>query len=765
MPAHCRCRGNSPYLGFFIPPFPHSLQKQFVSAHEKAFTKSFWICRRVGSRGSAKSQPVGRGRSAKRSALYDAMKQYRGHFQPLLEAELKAEQDAILQQRDSDMNGSCTGNGYIRGKLIASKQKRLFSLILYSLRPKSGTLKGGFKFSKGDLVNIMPEGQLEDDAAVEGTVLAQNDSHLFVTVPVGSDGARNMDTFVEEGQILMAECGTNSLAFERASFALQAITAEGPNTSDMSRLLVMSFADIEQKNVVFHESDSSENNSFYDYEMPQDFLYKAHSKNGDPKKEKWDNFAKETVSRITSSDLSAVVNQLSRCLNVSQILAIKEALQRRATLIQGPPGTGKTITTAYLIMCVIKLGLGPVLACAASNVAADNLLRKIVATLPGTSRVVRIGKVPAINEDLWEMTLESLLEKHPPLKKARSSCARGDLRFSELIDVERKVTNAILSQADVVVATCAGSGRRELQEQKFPFVVVDEATQATEPDVLIPLSVAIRNGMKNQLVLVGDHHQLPPTTLSRKQNASVGLGLETSLFLRLWQNGIQCRMLNVQYRMHPDIAKFPAYHFYFKRLHNGVSANGIPLPGGSSVYVAEQMLRSRVVFFNVAYGHEESDRNSIDSAPGVRSFFNKAESDVVTGLLDSFVRRQGLPPSIIGVISPYAGQVKLLNESLQTSGNLRGVDISTVDGFQGREKDVIILSAVRSNARQEVGFLRDWRRLNVAITRARTLLIVVGNEKTLASDYNWRSWLKWVKHNGMKVYPSPDIEKRAFKTS
>lgn len=649
--------------------------------------------------------------------------------------------------------------------LIASKKKRLFSLIMYSLRPKNGILKGRIKFSKGDLVAIMPEGGSEDKVVVEGTVLTRNDFQLLVTVPIGSDGARNMDAFVEEGQVLVAECGTNTLALERASSALHAFSAEGPNTPDMSRLLVMSFAGIEQKSAVHEESDFFENETWYGDEMPQDLFYKAHNENGDLAKEKWNDFAKETVSPIQASELSAAVSQFSGFLNASQILAIKEALRRRLTLIQGPPGTGKTITAACLIKCAVELGQGPILACAASNVAADNLLRKVVATLSRTSRVVRVGKVPAIDEDLWKITLESLLESNSALKKARDFCAKGSLKLSELIEMERKVTSKILDQADVVIATCVGCGRRELQEQRFGLVVVDEATQATEPDVLIPLSIAVRNGVKSQLILVGDHHQLPPTTLSRKQNASIGIGLETSLFVRLWQNGIRCRMLNVQYRMHPDIAKFPANHFYFKRLHNGMSANCRPLPYGSSVYIEGRMLRSRVVFFNVAYGQEESDKSSFDSVDRVRSFFNRAESDFVLELLDNFVRKQGFPLSIIGVISPYAGQVKLLNASSQTSKNLGGVDISTVDGFQGREKDVIILSAVRSNDRQEVGFLRDWRRLNVAITRARVLLVVVGNEKTLASDYNWRSWLKWVKHNGMKVSLSSDIEERAFRTS
>lgn len=695
------------------------------------------------------------------------MKRYREHFLPLLDAELRAEQEAKLRHRNNNTSTPRArfNDEFTVGDLVASKQRRLYSLISYSLRSRFGHLHGADKFSKGDLVNIVPQDGREDDDVVEGTVLGRSGSHFVVTVSIGSNGAENMDRFAEEGTILMAECGANSTAYERASSALEAFIAEGPNTPEISRLLVMSFAESREKSVINKRKFYlSENSTWHDGEMPQDSIYKMRDQNGSLREERWDRFAKETVSHVVVSELSAEIKQLLSWLNPSQTTAIKEALRRRLTLIQGPPGTGKTITAAHLITSAVKLGLGPVLACAASNVAADNLLRKVLVASEGSLRIVRIGKVPAIDEDLWEITLESFLENNPVLKKAREFCASGSMRTAELLKLENKVAAKILSQADVVISTCVGCGRKELRERNFSFVVVDEATQATEPDVLIPLSLTIADGTKSQLVLVGDHHQLPPTTLDRKQTTSLEIGLETSLFLRLWQSGIQCQMLNIQYRMHPDIASFPANQFYFRRLRNGISAKDRPLPNSFAIFDTEQVLRSRVIFFNICHGHEEQDCNSYDGLVRMKSFYNKAESEFVVGLLGDFVNKYHLSASAIGVISPYTGQVRLLNECLRKFESLKRIDVSTVDGFQGREKDVIVFSTVRNNDRREVGFLRDWRRLNVAITRARVILIVVGNEKTLASDYNWRSWLKWVTRNGMKSSSSPEIKEKEPKT-
>lgn len=719
--------------------------------------KARWTCRRGKASGSQAENAQGRNRSAKRSAFYAAMRLYRGHFEPLLQAELEAEQIAVLEQRSMDRaRDRRMARGYTLRDVLAKKKKRLFSLNVYSLSPNTSasSLPVAHEFSKGDLINLMPD-RLDDDRLVEGTVLAKHPTYLLVTVPIGSEGAMQMDTFADQNELLRADCGTSSIAFERALNALVRFTTEGPSAPDIAKLLIMSLSDVDiEQSQRMTRITIGQSGSVDGEDEPLDL---RHLSNNSDSETKWHRFSKETVSKIAQQDLSRVLRELPSALNSSQIAAIKTALRHRLTLIQGPPGTGKTLTTAHLISCYVKLGLGPVLACAASNVASDNLMRKIMKTSTNTLRLVRIGRVPAIDEELWDKTLESQLEHDPALRKARDACAAGTMKFSELLEIEKRITKKILEKADVVLGTCVSCGRDELQELKFRFVVVDEATQASEPDVLIPLSIAIKNGTPAQLVLVGDQHQLPPTVLSCKQGQIVRMGLETSLFLRLWRNGIDTQLLNVQYRMHPQISNFPSVHFYFKRLLDGIGAAERPLPKGFEEKANSVLVKSRTVFLNVTQGREEADPKSKDSVSPGYSYCNRAEADVILRLLDELLgygetqleTMQAFSPSDIGLISPYAGQVRLLKELLAKKGQRASIEVSTVDGFQGREKNVIVLSSVRSNEEGVVGFLRDWRRLNVAITRARTLLVVVGNEDTLRTDSHWRSWLKWVKRYGV----------------
>lgn len=723
-------------------------------------TSPRWTCRKGRTRDPKAGKSEGRNRAAKRSAFYEAMKIYRGHFEPLLTNELEAEQLAVLEKRSMDRSrDKRLARQFTLRDLLAVKKKRLFSLNVYSLISKTGSggLPLAHEFSKGDLIRLTPDRSSDDERVVEGTVLAKHASHLLVTVPLGSEGALQMDTFVDQRELLRADCGTSSVAFERALSALISFTTEGPSAADIAKLVVMSLAEVnELDSRRMNGTYIGKNGSLYIEKEPQDLH--RNSDNGDNDFEyKWQSFSKETVSKIDQQDMARVLRDLPDSLNSSQVAAIKVSLRRRLTLIQGPPGTGKTITTAHMICCCVKLGLGPVLACAASNVAADNLMRKIVHAAPSRLRIVRIGRVPAIGEDLWDKTLESRLEQDPLLRKAREDCAAGSLKFSDLLDIEKGIVKRTLEKADVVVGTCVACGRDALQELKFRFVVVDEATQASEPDVLIPLSIMINNGSQAQLILVGDQHQLPPTILSRNQDQTLGMGLETSLFVRLWRNGIDTQLLNVQYRMHPNISVFPSSHFYFKRLRDGIGSEDRPLPTLFATRRADSILvKSRTLFLNVPEGQEETDSKSTDIVTVRHSYRNRTEANVILMLLHELLNAgggvmesmQAFSPFDIGLITPYAGQVRLLKELLAKQERSSSVEVSTVDGFQGREKNVIVLSGVRSNDKGEVGFLRDWRRLNVAITRARALLIVVGNGNTLSADPHWRSWIKWVRRYG-----------------
>jgi len=235
---------------------------------------------------------------------------------------------------------------------------------------------------------------------------------------------------------------------------------------------------------------------------------------------------------------------------------------------------------------------------------------------------------------------------------------------------------------------------------------------------------------KGRAVLIGDHKQLPPVCLSERAQAK-GLGL--SLFDRLLSSpGLAPSMLEVQYRMHPLIRQWPSKEFYGSRLRDGIGAcerqpvRGFHWPAAGGVAFIE------------------SGPKSEEMADGA-SRLNRRESTLVGKLVEQLLQAQ-LPADKLGVISPYRGQVRLLQQHING-----GVEVRTVDGFQGREKDVIIISCVRSNPKGEVGFLDDPRRLNVMLTRAKRGLIVVGNRATLQHNRHWSRWFIFVDEHQLLV--------------
>lgn len=746
----------------FVSPPPYNFRRETGSGRSRQSCPR-WTCRKGRRQKEKFATSEGRGRAAKRSAVYDAMRIYRQHFQHLLEEELRAEQHMVLEKRKFGKQHNA-GRFTMRG-LLATKKKRLFSLSVYRLAQRAGNsvFPQANEFSKGDLVRLGPEGS-DEDSFLEANVLAKYPGYLLVTVPVGSDGAAQMDSFVDHQVPVVAECGTNSVANERALKALESFTTEGPGTTDIAKLIVMSHLDSEcnsAKSTNGIEELLKEDLLFME-DQPLDSHQDCNDSDGHNSVQgKWRGFCKETVSRIPPQVVSVAMRDLPGSLNQSQIAAIKTSMRRRLSLIQGPPGTGKTVTAAHMISCVLKLGLGPILACAASNVAADNLMQKIISVSGAGLRVVRIGRVPAIDEGLWDKTLESYLERDPAVREARTKCASGQMKFADVLGIEKGVARQVLLRAHVVVGTCVACGRDELEGLNFRYIIMDEATQASEPDVLIPLSISVRSKEQVQVALVGDQNQLPPTVLSRNSQPAGTTGLGTSLFMRLWRQGVETHLLNVQYRMHPQISSFPSKHFYFGRLRDGVSPVERPTPRFMSFgQSTNNSKRSSVIFVHVSDGSEEKDMQIVDvnGITGVgHSYRNKAEADVVVKLLGALVSTksnssiesaQSFSLADIGIISPYAGQVRFLKQIVAQLWGASTLEVSTIDGFQGREKDVILLSSVRSNETGEVGFLNDWRRLNVAITRARLLLVVIGNEKTLSSDPHWRAWLKWVKRYG-----------------
>lgn len=423
--------------------------------------------------------------------------------------------------------------------------------------------------------------------------------------------------------------------------------------------------------------------------------------------------------------------------NASQQQAIQFALSARdVAVIHGPPGTGKTTTVVELIRQSVLKGQ-KVLACAPSNTAVDNLLEKIVGN---RLRVVRIGHPARVQEELQAYTLDALVEADPGMKivadmhkeaekvmrkagkftRAKPAPgARGDMRQEarrlreDAKIYERHIIANVLDRADVICAT-TNYDPEILGDRQFDLVVIDEACQSTEPGCWPAILRSER------IVLAGDHCQLPPTILSTEASKQ---GFSVSLMERLVElyGETLTRQLTVQYRMHEQIMKFSSDSFYAGSLLADESNRSHLL---SDLVAAPHttIVQSPVMFVDTAgAGWEEQ------LEPDGESRFNSQEGAWILQQLDELCNL-GLNPSDIAVIGPYAAQVRWLRQRCK----FKAVEIDTVDGFQGREKEAILISLVRSNSNGEIGFLGDTRRMNVALTRAKRKLIVIGDSATLA---------------------------------
>ncbi|XP_077244900.1 regulator of nonsense transcripts 1 homolog [Tasmannia lanceolata] len=427
-------------------------------------------------------------------------------------------------------------------------------------------------------------------------------------------------------------------------------------------------------------------------------------------------------------------------LNASQVFAVKSVLQKPISLIQGPPGTGKTVTSAAIVYHMAKQGQGQVLVCAPSNVAVDQLAEKISST---GLKVVRLcaKSREAVSSPVEHLTLhyqvrhldtsdKSELHKLQQLKDEQGELSSSDEKKYKAL--KRATEREISQSADVICCTCVGAGDPRLANFRFRQVLIDESTQATEPECLIPLVLGVK-----QVVLVGDHCQLGPVIMCKK---AARAGLAQSLFERLVLLGVKPFRLQVQYRMHPSLSEFPSNSFYEGTLQNGVTINerqssGIDFPWP---------VPNRPMFFYVQMGQEEI------SASGT-SYLNRTEAANVEKIVTTFLR-SGVIPSQIGVITPYEGQRAYIVNYMSRNGALRQqlykeIEVASVDSFQGREKDYIILSCVRSNEHQGIGFLNDPRRLNVALTRARYGIVILGNPKVLSKQPLWNGLLTHYKEH------------------
>jgi len=425
-------------------------------------------------------------------------------------------------------------------------------------------------------------------------------------------------------------------------------------------------------------------------------------------------------------------------LNSSQCEAVRFALSARdLAIIHGPPGTGKTTTVVEIIRQAVQRG-EKVLACAPSNAGVDNLLERLV---PLGIPVVRVGHPARVHETLQSHTLDALIENdetmdlvkdymreaerltkqsnrytrakpHPGYRQQLREEIR-DLREAAK-RLERQVSDGILDGADVVCATTTYDPQ-VLGDRLFDLAVIDEACQSTEPGIW---PVVLR---ADRLVLAGDHCQLPPTVLSTEAASE---GFAVSMMERLVHDlGKKVtRQLTVQYRMHRDIMGFSSAEFYNNSLIADPSVTQHLLTDSPEI-IPSELTSSPLLFIDSAGANWEEQIE-----PDGESKLNPDEGRLLLKMLEELID-SGLHPRDIAVIAPYAAQVRWLRDHYRGAK----VEIDTVDGFQGREKEAVLISLVRSNSEGEIGFLGDQRRMNVAMTRAKRKLIMIGDSSTLAN--------------------------------
>ncbi len=474
------------------------------------------------------------------------------------------------------------------------------------------------------------------------------------------------------------------------------------------------------------------------------------------------------------------ISYIDQSLNDSQKSAIENALScENFYLIHGPFGTGKTRTLVELISQETRQN-HKVLATAESNAAVDNILERLMKNKK--LNLTRLGHPQRVSKHNITQTLAYKVENHDLNKKikkihkkidkliekrsvhtkptpqyrrgygdydilynaSKGKGGRGispekmksmaqwieinqeiDEAHDEIKRIENKMIRDIIENSNVILATNSSSALEAIARVKFDVAIIDEASQATIPSVLIPIAKA------NRFILAGDHKQLPPTIISDKAGA-----LEKTLFEELIKMyPFKSQLLNVQYRMNKLLMEFPNKEFYNNSLKSDSSVDDITVSDIlNSSYDEEALL-----FIDTSDIDDYGESHLKDS----KSIINKVEADIAVDLANNYLSA-GVSEENIGIISPYADQVKIIQD--RTS-----VEVKTVDGFQGREKEIIIISTVRSNNNENIGFLKDLRRLNVAITRAKRKLIIIGHKDTLISNPTYSRLIKFVEDENLLI--------------
>ncbi|XP_049363647.1 uncharacterized protein LOC125828374 isoform X2 [Solanum verrucosum] len=433
--------------------------------------------------------------------------------------------------------------------------------------------------------------------------------------------------------------------------------------------------------------------------------------------------------------------------------AVSKALSSKDVfLLHGPPGTGKTTTVVEIILQEVKRG-SKILACAASNIAVDNIVERLV---PHRVKLVRLGHPARMLPQVLDSALDAQVLRgdnsslandirkemkalNGKLLKAKDRNAKRDIRreLKSLSREERKrqqlAVTDVIKTADVVLTTLTGVLTKKLDGLSFDVVVIDEAAQALE----IACWIALLKG--SRCILAGDHLQLPPTIQSVEAEKK---GLGKTLFERLadlYGDEIMS-MLTVQYRMHELIMNWSSGELYENKIEAHSSVASHLLYHLEDVKISPSTEKALLLIDTAGCDMEEK-KDEEDST------LNEGEAEVAIAHAKRLVE-SGVGASDIGLITPYAAQVVFLKTLKSNVDKLKEMEISTVDGFQGREKEAIIISMVRSNAKKEVGFLSDRRRMNVAVTRARRQCCLVCDTETVSGDKFLKGLIEYFEEHG-----------------
>lgn len=471
-------------------------------------------------------------------------------------------------------------------------------------------------------------------------------------------------------------------------------------------------------------------------------------------------------------------------LNPTQERAVNEVLWAKdVAIVHGPPGTGKTTTLVEAINETL-MRESQVLVCAQSNMAVDWISEKLV---DRGINVLRIGNPTRVNDKMLGFTYERRFESHPDypqlwairkaIRELRKNRKKGSENYHQKMDrlksraaeIEIRINSELFGEARVIACTLVGSAHRLLEGMKFGTLFIDEAAQALEAACWIPMKRASR------VILAGDHCQLPPTV---KSIAALRAGLGKTLMERIAENKPEVvTLLKIQYRMNDEIMRFSSDWFYGGKVEsapqikyrsvldydhpitwidtsneeNQITIEGEDAPEDSA---SNSSSASSSNSSSATASYQNSDLNFKEQFVG-ESFgrINKAEAELTLLTLAEYFTKIGkqrvLSESIdVGIISPYRAQVQYLKKLIKKyeffKPYRRLISVNTVDGFQGQERDVILISLVRSNDEGQIGFLKDLRRMNVAMTRARMKLIILGNKDTMTQHPFYKKLWEYV---------------------